>query len=73
MAEHAHEVLVRALQLGGVAGVAVAVSQVVWSMAASGGAAGVFTTDPAVITASNAVLLLVYLVMVRAGFRAGYK
>lgn len=66
MARHAHEVLMRALQLGGLAGVAVGVSQVVWSRAASGGAAGLFTTDPAVLTASNAVLLLVYLVMVRA-------
>ena len=66
MASYAHEILVRALQLGGLAGIAVAASQVLWSQAASGGAAGMFTTDPAVLTASNAVLLLVYLAMVRA-------
>jgi len=66
MARHAHEILVRALQLGGLAGVAVAASQVLWSQAASGGAAGMFTTDPAVLTASNAVLLLVYIAMVSA-------
>jgi hypothetical protein len=66
MARQAHEVLIRALQLGGLAGVFVGVSQVLWSQAGSaGGAAGVFTKDPAVIAASNAVLLLVYLAMVR--------
>lgn len=66
LARQAHEVLIRALQLGGLAGVLVGVSQVLWSYAGSGGgAAGLFTKDPVVIAASNAVLLLVYLAMVR--------
>ena len=66
MARHAHEVLIRALQLGGLAGIVVGVSQVLWSQAGSGGgAAGMFTKDPTVIAASTTVLLLVYLAMVR--------
>ena len=61
----AREILVRALELGALLGVAVGVSQALWCLAPTGGAAGMFTREPTVLAASNAVLLLIYFLMVR--------
>lgn len=61
----AHTLMMRALQLGALLGLAVGVSQAAWCWGPSGGAAGIFTRDPAVIAGSNSVLLLIYACMVR--------
>ena len=63
---HAHAVLMRALQLGALLGLAVGVSQAAWCLGPTAGAAALFTRDPTVLAEANPVLLLIYACMVRA-------